>query len=149
MISDTIQALQTLHKTIPSVNYAPTKYPSALNSSQMVTVLVFPQSGSTEALTSKGILKKTERIYSVRVFIEPVGQNTYDAPIQKGMDLLDSFLEYYINNQELIEGYVNIRSVNDSGVISGGELAAIVGLTFGDNTYRGFVCNLNITEVIT
>lgn len=146
-IANTIVQLQMLHKTITGVVSAPTVYPGSINTADLPLVIVWPKTGVTKFLTARGILSKTERIYSVRVFMEALGQNDYDTPVQDGIAMLGRFLDCYMNNAELLPGYTQITQVQDSGLTSGGDLVAMASLVYAGNFYKGFVCDLTILEV--
>jgi len=144
-IPATIAQLQMLHRGIDGVKLAPEVYPGSLNAADLPLVLVWPGRATTQALTAKGALQKTERLYSVRVYVDPVGQNNYDAPAQESIALLGRFLDCYLNNTSLMNGYIQIERVSDSGPTSAsfGQTP----LLYAGNAYRGFTCDLSIIEV--
>lgn len=145
-ITTTIAQLQMLHRGIAGIKLAPEVYPGSLNTSDLPLVLIWPGRGVTQPLTARGILQTTQRIYSVRCFVDAIGQNNYDAPAQESIALIGRFLDCYMNNTSLMNGYIQITSVNDSGPISGS--AGQTPMIFAGNAYRGFTCDLTILEVM-
>lgn len=146
-IRQTISRLQALHKTIPGVKMAPTVYPGQLNTADLPYVLVWPSRGTTTAVTSRGSVQRTQRSYSVRVFMEVVGQDIVDVPAQAGIDMLSLFIETYMDNLSLNDDYIRIAQIDDSGLTVGADLVGSSVLTYAGVFYRGFVCDLTIIEV--
>lgn len=146
-IKQTIACLQTLHKTIPGVKLAPVAYPGQLNTADLPYVLVWPGRGTTTAVTSRGAVQRTQRAYSVRVFMEAVGQDIVDIPAQAGIDMLNLFIETYMDNLSLADDYIRIAQIDDSGLTVGADLVGSSVLTYAGQFYRGFVCDLTIIEV--
>lgn len=141
----TIAQLQMLHLGIEGVKLAPEKYPGSLNAADLPLVLVWPGRGITKPVTARGHVQKTERRYSVRVFVDPVGANNYDAPAQESIALLDRFIDCYLNNMSVMDGYIQIVQIDDTGPTS--AAAGQTPLYFAGNAYRGFACELTIVEV--
>lgn len=141
----TIAQLQMLHRGIEGVKLAPAVYPGSLNASDLPLVLVWPGRGTTKPVTARGAVQKTERRYSVRVYVDPVGQNNYDAPAQESIALLDRFIDCYLNNMSVMDGYIQIVQIDDTGPTSAG--AGQTPLYFAGNAYRGFACELTVVEV--
>ena len=142
-IDATIDTLQMLHRTVTGVKLAPAKYPGSINSADLPLVIVWPGRATTKFVTAKGAIIRSERTYSVRVFMEAVGQSDYDTPVQDGITLLQRLLEMYMRQAELVRGYPMITSVSDSGLIAGTEL-----LTYAGSFYRGFICELTVLELL-
>jgi len=141
----TIAQLQMLHRGIEGVKLAPTVYPGSLNASDLPLVLVWPGRGVTRPITARGAIQKTERVYSVRVFVDPIGQNNYDAPAQESIALLGRFLDCYLSNMSLMDGYIQIVQISDTGPTSAS--AGQTPLFYAGIPYRGFTCDLTIVEV--
>lgn len=144
-IQTTIAQLQMLHRGIEGVKLAPVIYPGSLNAADLPLVLVWPGRGVTRAVTARGVIQKTERIYSVRVFVDAIGQNNYDAPAQESINLIERFLDCYLSNMSLMDGYIQIVQIDDTGPTSAG--AGQTPLYFAGNAYRGFACELTVVEV--
>jgi len=141
----TINTLQMLHRDIGGVKLAPIVYPGSLNAADLPLVLVWPGRATTQAVTARGHIQKTQRVYSVRVYVDPVGQNNYDAPAQESIVLLGRFLDCYLSNTSLMDGYIQIVQVNDSGPTSASY--GQTPLLYAGQAYRGFTCDLTIIEV--
>lgn len=141
----TIAQLQMLHRGIEGVKLAPVTYPGSINASDLPLVLVWPGRGVTKPVTARGAVQKTERRYSVRVYVDPVGVNNYDAPAQESITLLDRFIDCYLNNMSVMDGYIQIVQIDDTGPTSAG--AGQTPLYFASNAYRGFACELTVVEV--
>ncbi len=148
MVVEIVTLLQNINKTIEGINTAPIKYPGALNTANLPCVLVWPGRGTTRKVTAKAIQVQSERVYSVRVYVEPSGQSNYDIPSWTSMELLPRFIETYYRNEVLADGFAIITGVNDSGIMAGGELAMQAGLTYAGVAYKGFVLSLTVLGVI-
>lgn len=144
-ITVTIAQLQMLHRLIPGVKATPTVYPGSINTADLPLVLIWPGRGITTPVTARAILQKTERVYQVRAYVDPIGQNNYDAPAQESINLIGLFLDCYLNNTRLMDGYIQITQVQDSGPVSGS--AGMTPMIFAGNAYRGFTMDLTILEV--
>jgi len=152
-IVNTIAQLQALHAAIEGVKSTPVVYAGSINTAQLPLVIVWPARATTRQLTSSGVrtagshpLVRSERVYSVRVFVEAVGQNDYDAPAQQSIALLEKFLQTYFSSNVLADGLTEIISVNDTGVMAGGAYVENLGLTYAGNQYKGFICNVTVME---
>lgn len=143
-----IELLQSLHAGIEGVVTAPVKYPGALNTANLPAVIVWPSRATTTMVTARAKQLRVERIYSCRCYVEPSGQSNYDIPSKLAIDLLPRFIEAYFRNQTLMDGYAEIVSVADTGIMSGGDLAMQAGLTYAGIAYRGFVTSLTVIELL-
>lgn len=148
-ISATIDALQKLHRTITGVKTAPAKFPGSINTADLPLVITWPERATTKFQTARGIVIRSERMYSVRVFVEAVGQNDYDTPARDGITLLQRFLETYMRESDIQESYPKIIGVSDSGLMAGGNMVAAASLVYAGNFYKGFVCELTVLELLT
>ena len=154
-IANTITQLQALHAAIDGIRSTPTVYPGSINTAQLPLVIVWPSRGITRQLTSSGIrtagggspVVKTERVYSARVFVEAIGQNDYDTPAQRGIELLDLFVATYFSSNILADGLTEIINVQDTGLMAGGDYVAQAGLSYAGTAYKGFICNVTVLEV--
>jgi len=146
-VAHTIQHLQMLHRTIPGIS-VPEKYPGSLNTAQLPAVIIWPGRGIERPVTARAVMVRVERRYDCRFFLEPLGQNNYDTPVQNAIELLDLCKSTYWENKKLAEGYIELLQIEDSGIISGGELVAIAPLTYAGTAYKGFVCTLTILELL-
>lgn len=154
-VRNTITKLQSFHLGIPGIITAPTEYPGSISNAQLPCVITVPNRAITTQLTSGGSRSgyqnpalRSERSYSVRVFVEAVGQNDYDTPSQRSIDLLDIFLREYYSRFPLLPGFAEILSVQDSGIISGGEYVSTIGLTYAGQQYKGFSLEVSVVEVL-
>lgn len=149
-VLNTIEQLQALNATVVGVKRTPVKYPGSLNSADLPAVIVWPGPGETVPVTARAMVTRTNREYSVRVFVEAVGQSDHDTPARDGAALLDRFLETYFETQVLADGHTQIVRVRDSGLISG--TGAVVGglatLTYAGVFYKGFVLSVNVLEIV-
>jgi len=141
-ISNSISLLQTLHGGITGVKLAPTVYRGSINTAQLPFVITWPAPAETTYQTLKAY--QSLRTYSVRCFVEPVGQNNIDAPIQEAITLLERFLDTYMNNSTLSDGVTLVQSVDDTGVFAGATTGEE--LIYSGNFYVGFVCRVILLE---
>lgn len=146
-VQHVVASLQSLHAGLPGVVSAPLRFPGSLNSANLPTVITWPQRAFTTKVTARAIQIKSERLYSVRVYVEATGKSDYDIPSWKSMTMLPTFIEAYFKQQELADGYAIITRVDDLGLMAGGDLAMQAGLTYAGNAYKGFVLTLHVTEV--
>lgn len=140
-VSATVTALQTLHATISGVKSAPAHMPSNLNTTLLPIALVWP--GEAEWRLAAMGLKRQERTYIVRVFVQPVAQNVAgpDAGYDACVTLLELFGQAYQDNLTLAGAVDQIAAVRDSG-ISGGAME----LTWSGVPYWGFVYRVTVVE---
>lgn len=143
-----VELLQNINKTIPGITSAPIKYPGSLNTASLPAVIVWPGRATSTLVTARAIQIRTERTYSVRVYVEPSGQSNYDIPSWTSMELLPKFIETYFRNQTLLDGVGIITGITDSGLMSGGDLAVQAGLTYAGVAYKGFVLSVTVVEVV-
>lgn len=146
-IANTITQLQMLHRTITGIVTAPDAYPGSINTADLPLVIVWPKRAISRPLTARALTVRSERIYSVRVFMEAIGQDNYDTPVQNGIVMLNRFLTAYFQNTTLADGYTQIVQVEDSGLTAGGDLVATASLVYAGNFYKGFVCDITVIEV--
>lgn len=140
-VATTLTALQALHSGITGITRAPTAMPSVLNTSDAPIVLVWP-GPATWRLQALG-LKRQEREYIVRVFVQPVAQGVAgpDDGYQRCVTLLELFGQAYQDNLTLSGAVDNIQAVTDSGVSGGG-----FELLWGQDPWWGLVYRLTIVE---
>lgn len=147
-IANTISCIQRLNRTISGVKLAPTKYPGSINSADLPLVLVWPGRATTVPLTSRAEVVKMQRQYEVRVYVEAAGQDDYTAPTNRGVALLNNFLDTYFRNKILEAGYAEIVNIEDTCLISGGTSVTEQMMQYSGVSYKGFVCVLNVIEVM-
>lgn len=152
-VASTLGLFQSLHAGIQDITSAPTAYPGSINTSDLPMVLTFPSQATTTLQTfqpktmgAARARKESLRDYSARLFIEPVGQDNYDAVMQTGITLLQRLLNAYWDNYVLAENLVQIREVRDSGITSGGQLVGNRGLTYSGTDYTGIIFEINVQE---
>jgi hypothetical protein len=153
MITDVITLLQSLHSDIVGIETAPVAYPGSISNAQLPCVLVIPGRAITRQLTSgsgktyqRGVLR-SERNYSIRCYVGAIGQNEYDTPSQTAIGLLEKFILLYYSRFPLTP-LVELVSIEDSGIISGGEYVLNQGLTYAGQPYRGFIITAVILELL-
>lgn len=146
-VRNTIRMLQSLHASVPGIVSAPERFPGSIQSADLPLVIVWPGNGVTQKITSRGLVTRTERRYSVRVYVEALGQNDYSSPAYQSIDLIQEFIDVYMNNHTLEDGYTEIVRIEDSGVISGGDVQAMAAMNYAGNWYRGVVFTLVILEL--
>lgn len=139
-VATTIAALQTIHLTITGVNSAPTTMPSNLDQVKKPTVLVFPAEATWNMAAID--LRRQERVYEVRCYVQPVGQGLtgVDDGYQKTVTLLERFGQKYLTDITLGGSVDTMRALADSGV-RGGE-----GLVWADVGWWGFVYRITVVE---
>jgi len=137
----TVAALQTLHRTITGVAEAPTAMPSNPDQVRFPAVLVWPGE-ATWQLQAIG-LKRQERTYIVRVYVEATAQNVAgpNAGYQAAVTLLELFGRAYLTDTTLGGAVDQISALRDSGV-SGGSFE----LLWGQVPYWGFVYRVSVVE---
>jgi len=141
-ISNSISMLQTLHGGITGVKNAPVVYKGSINTAQLPLVITWPSVAETTFQTFKAY--QSLRQYSVRCYVEAVGQSNIDRPTQTAIDLLERFLDTYMNNSTLSDGTTIIQSVDDTGVFAGATTGEE--LVYSGNFYVGFVCRVLLLE---
>ena len=152
-VSDVLGVFQRFHAGIEGVTSAPTVYPGSVNTSDLPMVLTFPSQATTNLATFQpktmgaNQAKKTSlRDYSVRVLIDPAQQDTYDATMQRGITLLQRFLDAYWDNHVLSQNLVHLREIRDSGIVTGGDLVGDRGLMYAGVAYTGIIFEINVQE---
>ena len=140
-ISTTLTALQTLHAGIAGITSAPTAIPSNLSTAVLPIALVWP--GEADWRPAAVGLKRREREYIVRVFVQPVGQDRAgpDPGYQDCITLLELFGQAYQDDLSLSGAVDHIAVCRDSGVSGGG-----FELRWGDVPYWGFVFRVTVVE---
>ena len=140
-VSATIAALQTIHKTITGVVSAPTAMPSNLDQVTLPAALVWPGEATWD-MQAIG-LKRQERSYIVRVFVQAVAQGITgpDQGYQACVGLLQSFGAKYLADITLGGVADHITALRDSGVSGGG-----FELMWGQVPYWGFVYRVSVVE---
>ena len=137
----TIAALQTAHAAITGVGSAPTAMPSNIDQVTLPSALVWPGE-ATWQMQAIG-LKRQERTYIVRVFVQPVAQDVAgpDAGYQACAGLLELFGRAYLTDITLAGAVDHITGLRDSGVSGGG-----FELMWGQVPYWGFVYRVTVVE---
>jgi len=140
-IATTLAALQNVHAAINGIKSAPTAIPSNLSTAALPIVLVWPGPADWQ-LAAMG-LKRQEREYIVRCFVQPVGQDVAgpDRGYQQCVTLLELFGQAYQNDPSLADSVDQLRTVSDSGVSGGG-----FELLWGQTPYWGFVYRVTVVE---
>jgi len=141
-ITTTIAAIQAKNLAVTGIKSAPTKMPSALNTSVLPIALVWP-GPATWNLAAMG-LKRQTREYVVRVYVQPAGQGITgpDDGYTACLALLEAVGQAYVG--DITYGSANIdttQEMSDSGVSFGGP-----DLTWADVQYWGFVFRLRVVE---
>ena len=137
----TVAALQTMHLAVSGVASAPTAMPSNPDQVRFPAVLVWP--GEAEWQLQAIDLKRQERTYIVRCYVQPVAQGVAgpDQGYQAGVALLDDFGRAYLGDPTLGGAVDQIAALRDSGVSGGG-----FELRWGDVPYWGFVYRISVVE---
>ena len=137
----TIAALQTKHLTVSGIKSAPTAMPGNLDQVTLPAVLVWPGEATWD-MQAIG-LKRQERTYIVRCFVQAVAQGIAgpDQGYQACVGLLDDFGRAYLGDLTLGGAVDHIAGLRDSGVSGGG-----FDLKWGDVPYWGFVYRLTAIE---
>ena len=140
-VSATVTALQTLHASISGVAEAPTAMPSNPDQVRLPCALVWPADAEWH-MQAIG-LKRQERTYIVRVFVQPVAKGIAgpDEGYQACITLLEDFGAAYLADITLGSAVDNIRAISDSGVSGGG-----FELVWGNVPYWGFVYRVTVVE---
>jgi hypothetical protein len=147
-ITNTISLIQTVAAGITGVKSAPTTFPSKLDRPQLPYVLTFPEAATTSQSTFQQTHRTTIRDYSVRCYVEAIGQNITTNRIATAITLLQLFIEEFETNRELLAGITIIDSINDSGIITGGTAltSGLIKMNLADTLYTGFFLTLKVRE---
>lgn len=154
-ISSTIDLIQAVNATISGVRYSPTfsKYPLTADSVRLPMALTWPEAGNWKR-EQFGSKKRTDRSYTIMVFVEALGQNTLPGRSQQAVTLLEAFVNAWqaldangyptaLANPTATQNQVTVewgdRSPSDSGVITS--------LAVGATAYSGFTITLPIREL--
>ncbi|MFA5635964.1 MAG: hypothetical protein WC977_08660 [Anaerovoracaceae bacterium] len=137
----TVAALQTLHRTIAGVASAPTAMPSNADQARLPVALVWPGEATWQLQAID--LKRQERTYVVRCYVQPVAQGIAgpDEGYQACVALLDDFGRAYLGDPTLGGAVDHITALRDSGVSGGG-----FELRWGEVPYWGFVYRVTVVE---
>jgi hypothetical protein len=140
-IATTITALQTVHASITGITSTPTVIPDNLAPVTLPCVMVWP-GPATWNFAAAG-LKRQEREYTIRVYVQAIGQgfagprDGYNASVA----LIEAFAAAYQADISLGNKIDTITAMSDSGVLGGGEQ-----MQYGQQEYWGFVYRLMIVE---
>jgi hypothetical protein len=140
-VSTVLTALQSKHAGITGIRKAPVIWPGNLATASLPIVLTQPAEAqwSFQAIE----LHRSERVYLVRCFVNPVAQdkagpeNSYTTCVT----LLDLFGAAYLNDVTLGGVADTMTALSDSGVMTGGP-----DLTWGDVPYWGFTFRVTVIE---
>jgi len=146
-IANTLTQLQMVNRLLETVS-VPSRYPGSINTADLPLVIFWPGRAIIRPITSRGQIVRVERRYDARYFLEALGQNDFNAPVTGAISLLDTCLSLYFEHKTLQDGVTEIDYIEDSGIVSGGELVAIAPLVYAGNAYKGFVITLTILEYL-
>jgi len=154
-LSTTIDLIQNVNRSISGLRYAPefSKYPQTADSVRLPMALTWPEAGdwSREHFGSK---KRTDRTYTILVFVEALGQNTMPGRSTLAVTLLDAFIDKWFSldqngyptalaNPTATQNQVTVewgeRKPSDSGIVTD--------LAVGATPYSGFRITLPIREL--
>lgn len=141
-ISLTRAKLQTLHASISGVKSAPTSYPASLKTAQLPLVLVWPDQGEWQSLTTSA-MRRQDRVYLVRVYFDAVAQGSPDKPPPGIEDMLQAFGAAYVdpaNADQSASGYQAVimgEGITDSGLGV---------LNYAGIPYHGFEFRVSVYE---
>ncbi len=140
-VSATITALQTVHAAITGIKSAPTVVPSNVDQVTLPAALVWPADAEWQ-MQAIG-LKRQERTYIVRVYVQAVAQDVAgpNAGYQACVTLLELFGRAYLSDITLGGAVDQISTLRDSGVSGGG-----FELMWGQVPYWGFVYRVSVVE---
>jgi hypothetical protein len=140
-VSATITALQTVHAAIAGIKSAPTAMPGNVDQVTMPAALVWPADAEWQ-LQAIG-LKRQERTYIVRVYVQAVAQGVAgpDQGYQAAVTILELFGRAYLADITLGGKVDQISALRDSGVSGGG-----FELMWGQVPYWGFVYRVSVVE---
>lgn len=140
-VATTIAALQAIHLTITGVNSAPTDMPSNLEQVKKPTVLVFPVEAEWHLQAID--LRRQERTYEVRCYVQPVAQGIagIDAGYDACVTLLERFGQKYLTDITLGGAVDTMRALTDRGVSGGGYE-----LMWGQVAWWGFIYRITVVE---
>lgn len=145
-ISNNINLIQTIARGITGVKLAPITFPNKLDRIELPYVLTFPEVATTNQQTFKQNYRITVRDYSVRCFIEPIGQNMISQRLDEAINLLQSFIEVFETNRHLQDDITIIDDIIDSGIISGENVLSrdLSKMVLAGQAYVGFVVTLRV-----
>ena len=140
-VSTTLTALQAKHLAITGINSAPTAIPGNLDGVRLPVVLVWPGEATWD-MAAIG-LRRQDRTYIVRVYVQPVAQGVAgpDQGYQACVALLEDFGAAYMADLSLGGAVDHISAVQDSGVSGGG-----FELQWAQVPYWGFVYRVTVVE---
>lgn len=140
-VATTIAALQAVHAGITGIGSAPTDMPSNLEQVKKPTVLVFPVEATWNLAAIE--LRRQERTYEVRCYVQPVAQNV--AGIDAGYDacvaLIERFGQAYLTDITLGGVVDTIRAISDRGISGGG-----FELMWAQVAWWGFIYRVTVVE---
>jgi hypothetical protein len=148
-VADTISKIQAFAAAVTGVTSAPaTSYPNALDTASLPAVLTYAGPATTTALTFGPTHRRTERIYYLACYVEPIGQNTSNLRIQDTLTLLQRFLDSFMTNRQIAAGVRTTGDIRDSGVTSGADMVSGNSqyLVYNGQPYTGFVLELRVIE---
>lgn len=140
-IATTITALQTVHASITGITSTPTVIPDNLAPVTLPCVMVWP-GPATWNFAAAG-LKRQEREYTIRVYVQAIGQG-FAGPrdgYNASAALIEAFAAAYQADISLGNKIDTITSMSDSGV-----LGANSELQYNLQDYWGFIYRLMIVE---
>lgn len=146
-IANTLNQLQMVNRLVDGLS-VPSRYPGSINTADLPLVIFWPGRAITRPVTSRGQIIRVERRYDARYFLEALGQNDFNSPVAGAVSLLNDCLELYFEHKTLQDGVTEIDYIEDSGIVSGGELVAVAPLVYAGNAYKGFVITLTILEYL-
>lgn len=151
-----IEKMQAIHSSIPGIKRAPIHYPASIDTMDLPLVLTWPGQGTShqEAYNS---LRRWDKTFVVRCYVDPATQGIRDEKIQKAIDLLQLFMEYYINpeNIKLYSGnplvndvayHLTINVSLDNPIVDTGIVALPYGASIDQKSYHGFELLVPIYE---
>lgn len=153
-VTATINALQALHRAISvSVNGQAVQvtapdldaYPLSLPTAQLPMVLLWP--GPASHYLEGVNVARSDRVYVVRWYVAPLGQNTLGAAIPVAAALMDAARDRYLvpNGLNLAGDAVNTMVVEaNEGDIT--DIGFRSDLAYGETLYRGFEFRVRIYE---
>lgn len=134
--------LQGINALIAGVRSAPPEMPGALTSEMLPCALTYPGPGTHSVPFYSG--RRTDRIYVVRLYVQPVGQGEgVDAGFQVCLPFLDSFPDEYHTTTIIApadETWQELDCENDTGVRADLTLHGAP----GGQTYWGIVFSVRI-----
>lgn len=146
LLLDTINALQTLHQSIPGITRAPQLEDTPASATDIPFVLTWPETIQFNR-ESIGNLRRADVVYAVQCLIVPVAQDTMGSGLVSVMGYAQAFLNFYLNPDNL--KLIDDRSTGCQSYINalqGASTSDVTPIEYAGIAYRGFTIRLAVVQ---